>query len=394
MKLLLKPFLYIGLAFSLLFTSGCWDRTEINDLAFILGAGFDLTDKGEYLLSVQLAVPSSGIIGGGGAQHEKFFVLSAVGKSVNEAFQKIQNKSSRRLFTAHRSVIFIGESLGRHGINDILDVYTHDPRQRLRTYIMIVKGGEGRDVLQTRYPFEQVPTEAVKEMEGLGDEVSVTLRDFFIAASSEGIAPVMGVIGPERDSAEIQTNKDKLFKLAGSALFKDLKLVGFLDDNETNGFLWATDRMKNGRVNAELPNDGGMVGIVLNRAKRTITSNINGDKVKIKLQLQGQGSIVENNTRLDIGRPNNLEMVEKALEKSVEREVREVVTKLQKQYKVDNVGFGQAIYRSKPKQWKALKSQWDSRFPDVDVAIAVKIDLDGAGMAGPPLQLNPKETIR
>ena len=110
--------------------------------------------------------------------------------------------------------------------------------------------------------------------------------------------------------------------------------------------------------------------------------------------LQGQGSFVENNTRLDIGRPNNLELVEKALEKSVEREVREVVTKLQKQYKVDNVGFGQAIYRSKPKQWKALKSQWDSRFPDVDVAIAVKIDLDGAGMAGPPLQLNPKETIR
>ena len=57
---------------------------------------------------------------------------------------------------------------------------------------MVVKGREGREILQVRYPFEAVPTEAVKEMEILGSELGVTLRDLFMAASSEGIQPGYG----------------------------------------------------------------------------------------------------------------------------------------------------------------------------------------------------------
>ncbi|MDG0793923.1 spore germination protein [Cohnella ginsengisoli] len=125
--------------------SGCWDRTEINDLAFIAGSAFDLTENGDYRLSLQIAIPSStpGGVAGGGPQ-QKFFVLSATGKNANEAFEMLQKKSSRKLFTAHRSVIFIGETLGRRGINGVLDVFAHDPRQRLRTYMMVVKGGAKR----------------------------------------------------------------------------------------------------------------------------------------------------------------------------------------------------------------------------------------------------------
>lgn len=55
----MKSFLYIGLLFIVLLTSGCWDRREINDLAFISGTAFDLTKDGEYLLSLQIAVPTS-----------------------------------------------------------------------------------------------------------------------------------------------------------------------------------------------------------------------------------------------------------------------------------------------------------------------------------------------
>ncbi|WP_219838306.1 Ger(x)C family spore germination protein [Paenibacillus sp. R14(2021)] len=390
----MRAYLCIGLLCSVWMISGCWDRTEINDLAFISGTSFDLTDTGECcLLSVQIAIPSSsqgGLGGGGSGQQEKFFVLSAVGKNTSDAFQKIQMKSSRRLFTSHRSVIFIGESFGRHGINEVLDVFTHDPRQRLRTYIMVVKGGEGREILQTKYPFEQLPIEAVKEMEGLGTELAVTLRDFFITAASEGISPVMGVI-EAKDYSGGNQEKNKIFKLAGSALFKDFKIIGFLDSKQTNGFAWATNRKKSGEIDASLPNGNGNVGMQLNHAKRTITSRIIGDKIQVKIQLQGEGSLLENNTDLNINRPNNLKLVKQALEKSVETEVREVVADLQKRYKVDAIGFGQEIFRDHPKQWKALKEQWDLKYPQVDLAIGVKLNISGSGMSGTPLQLKEKE---
>ena len=57
------------------------------------------------------------------------------------------------------------------------------------------------------------------------------------------------------------------------------------------------------------------------------------------------------------------------------------------------MGFGREIYRNKPKQWKMLKGQWDSKFQDIDVSIEVKINILGSGMAGPPLYLEKKEII-
>ncbi|CAN7653552.1 Ger(x)C family spore germination protein [Paenibacillus sp. LjRoot56] len=387
----MKPFLYIGLLFTLLTTSGCWDRTEINDLAFIMGTAFDITDDGDYILSHQIAIPSSsqGGPGSGGGGNEKFFVISAVGKSINEAFYRLQKKSSRRLFTAHRVVIFIGERLSKSGIEDILDIYTHDSKQRLKTYMMVVKGGEGRDILKVKYPFEQVPSEAIKEMEALNNELAITLRDFFQASSGEGISPVLGAITPDGITEGLK--EDHIFKLAGSAIFKDFKLAGFLNESETNGLLWVTDRMEYGSLNASLPETDGTVGMILAKANRKITPQIIGDQVTFKIQLQGEGNIWENTTNLDIRKPENIKLVQKALETSVEKQVKDTLTKVQSQYKVDSVGFGREIYRNKPKQWKALKAGWNDRFPEVDVSLEVSINILGSGMAGPPLHLERKE---
>ncbi|QGQ97310.1 Ger(x)C family spore germination protein [Paenibacillus psychroresistens] len=392
----MKLFLYIGLLFTVLITSGCWDRVEINDLAFVMGTALDLSEDGNVIVSVQIAIPSSGPggPGGGGGRQEKFFVISAVGKNGNEAHQLLQKKSSRTLFTAHRGVVFIGERLAKHGIKDAVDVFTHDPRNRLKTYIMVVKGREGREILQTKYPFEQVPIEAVKEMEGLGTDLAVTLRDFFMAASSEGISPVMGVMDFEDSKEEMKENKNKIFKLGGSAIFKNFKLVGFLNEKETNGFIWVTDKLKHSRINAYLPEGNGNVGMVLYHVKRKITPEISGDKVKILIQLWGQGSLVENNSQLDISLSKNLDIVQKALEKSVKEQIQTLLAKVQKQYKVDSMGFGQEIYRNMPKKWELLKGEWDNKFPEVDTSIEVKLTISGIGMAGPPLQLKDKEIIK
>ncbi|WP_308639905.1 Ger(x)C family spore germination protein [Paenibacillus silvisoli] len=392
----MKPFLCICLLFAVMLLSGCWDRTEINDLAFVTGASFDLADNGEYNLSLQIAIPSPGQggAGGGGNGHsETFFVLSAVGKNANEAFEMIQKQSSRKLFTAHRSVIFISEACGKHGINDILDVFIHDPRQRLKTYMLVVKGGTGREILETSYPFEQLPVEAIKEMEGIGGELATTLRDFFIAASSPGINPIMGVIEDARES-KVKKDLNKTLKLAGSAIFKQTQLIGLLDGNETAGLLWATDQMKNGRISAKLPGGNGIVSMVLSHSSRRMITEIHGERIKVTFLLEGKGSLVENISNFDISRPQYLKLAQNVMEQSVQNQVKTVVNKLHKQYKVDSVGVGQDIFRNHPRQWKTLQNQWENRLPGIEVAVKAKLSIGGAGMAGAPLQLKEKEIIK
>ncbi|OBZ17682.1 Ger(x)C family spore germination protein [Bacillus sp. FJAT-26390] len=367
---------------------GCWDRTEINDLAFVTATALDLSDNGNVLCSLQIAIPSS-TEGGNhvGGKEDQFFIISAEGKDGNEIHRKLQKKSSRLLFLSHRSIIFVSERLAKHGINDVLDIFTHDPKNRLKTYIMVVKGGEGRDILKLNYPLKQVSIEAVKEMQITGDNLAVTIRDFFIAYASEGIHPVVGTI--ERDFHSKDTDKE-IFNFAGAAVFKDFKLNGLLDEKESLGLLWLTDKLKTGRITTNLPK-GGEVGMVLNQADRKIITQTPNDSVQFKIQLEGQGSLVENTSDLDINDPKNLKVIKQALEDAVKKQIQDFLFKIQKKYKVDSVGFGQEIYKNNPGKWAVLKNQWDKRFPEVHMTIDVDLKIKGSGMVHSSFEMQDKE---
>lgn len=358
--------------------SGCWDRTEMNDLAFVMGTALDLTDDGNILCTLQIAIPSSaeGRMSSGESGN-KFFVIAVEGKNGNDVHQKLQKKSSRRLLYSHRSVVFLSERIAKHGIGDSLDIFTHDPRNRLKTYLMVVKGGEARNMLQLNSPLKQVPIEAVRGMEVSGEDIAVTLRDFFIAYGSEGVHPVVGVVEPEIHSKDQQK---QIFRVAGAGVFKDLKLSGILDEKETLALMWLTDKLKVGHISANLPKGKGEIGMTLNHVDRKIITQIQHNSVQFKIQLEGQGSLVENNSALDINEPKSLIQIKKALEDAAKKQVQDFILRIQKEYKVDSVGFGQEIYKNNPDQWSSLKDQWDMRFPEADISIEVNLRIHGAGM--------------
>ncbi|WP_261300599.1 Ger(x)C family spore germination protein [Paenibacillus andongensis] len=373
------------------FISGCWDRMEMNDLAFVMGTAMDLSDDGNLLCSLQIATPSSegGMSGGGSGSKDKFFVISVEGKSGNEIHQKLQKKSSRMLFYSHRSIVFISERLAKHGIQGVLDIFTHDPRNRLKTYVMVVKGEAGKNILQMNYPLKQVPIEAVREMENSGDDLAVTLKDFFISVQSEGVQPVVGVIESDIDSKDPHK---QLFRLTGAGVFKDLKLSGLLDINETLGLMWVTDKLKFGRITANLPEGKGEVGMLITHAERKIVTQTGHDPVQFKIQLEGQGSLTENNSGLDINEPKNLKLITKALEDAAKKQVQDVIFKIQKKYKVDSVGFGHEIYKHNPEKWANLKNQWDTRFPEADISVEVNLIIKGEEMVHSSFESKEKES--
>jgi len=381
-----------SLLLTMLVISGCWDRTEINDLAFVMGTALDLTDDGNILCTLQVAIPSAysgGSSGGGGGMQEKHFIISAEGKNGNDIHRLLQKESSRRLFFSHRSIVLISERLAKHGIQDTLDIFTHDPRNRLKTYIMLVKGGDAKTILQMKYPLKQIPIEAVKEIEGSGDDLAVTLRDFYISLLTEGLNPVIGVIEPAINVNEMQ--RQASFRFTGAAAFKNLKLSGLLDERETLGYMWVTDKLKFSRLTAKLPEGNGEVGIMLTHADRKIITQIQQESVKFKIVLDGQGSLVENNSSLNISEPKDLKIMKEALEDASKRLVEDILFKIQKKYKVDCVGFGQEVYKNNPELWTTLKDKWEGQFPETDIQVEVNLTIKGAGMVNSTLELQEKE---
>lgn len=303
----------------------------------------------------------------------------------------MQERISRRLFFAHRSVIFISEKMAKRGIHDILDQFNREPRNRMRTFIMVVKGAEAREVLNIQYPFEQAPTEAIRELEVLKTNLGVTMRDFFINASSEGITPTIGVIQPVRATKGLTKNISKIFRVSGAAIMKDLKLKGFLNKSQTQSLLWAKNQLKYTRLSADLPKDNQNIGLILIDTKSTFTPNFSGNDIRFHIKLEGKGTIFDNNSKLDIGQTKNLAYVKTKLEKKAVKQFQDMLNQAQKHYKVDIIGLGQELAENHPKQWKKLKQNWDQRFAKANIKVDANITIISTGMTGPPLIYQEKE---
>ena len=69
--------------------TGCWDRTETNDIAFVLTSSVDLEEDGKYRVAYMLPLPGSmgGASGGGGgtAGGKSYYIDSEVGTTLRDA---------------------------------------------------------------------------------------------------------------------------------------------------------------------------------------------------------------------------------------------------------------------------------------------------------------------
>lgn len=198
----------------------------------------------------------------------------------------MQTQLSRQLYRGQRRVIVIGEPLAREGINEVLDTYTRDPNISLRTDMFVVKGGTAREFLKTSYPLETIPVVGVlKENAQTGVRETTGLLNFLLSANGEGRSPTLPAIGiGSTDSSktggdhEDQSNA-KGFRIVGTGILdKDLKLIGFLNMDESRGLYWVTGNLQRLMVTAFVPQEKGYVSLDVNRMGSKIQPITSGTK--------------------------------------------------------------------------------------------------------------------
>lgn len=403
----------VFLVLSLILT-GCWDRQELNDQAIVLGWGMDLMENGEYLATANLVLPlvskSGGQESGGQSSTSGFMTESAFGKNNRDAEQNMQRKLSRVLFPGHRRNIFIGEKLAEKGVFSIMDEYGRSPMVRPRSNIFVVKGGTAQEAMSIAYQLEANPAIAVQKIqEKSGAPISRSLLDFFIMANGTGcgVMPALSIETPEVNTDK-KTPEDSppqtTLSLYGAAVFNEkLKLAGYLNYDEFWVRLWITNRLafRNfttiiNSIDADKP--GGAAADALSGATRGKTVSINVDTFKsqitpvmtgalpkFRILLEGKGFIEENNSPLNLSRPDNVQKVEARMNQYLEARIKKVLTKVQKDFKCDIFGFGDTIHHRHPYQWKKLAADWDTIFPDIDMDVTVKLNLTGTGLTGQSL---------
>lgn len=357
--------------------TGCWDRTELNDRALIIASGIDWAPEGEIRFTDQILIPHS-LMGQQSGIHESFATVSATGKNVLDAAQKLQTKLSRRQFLGHRRNIFIGEKLARQGLSGIMDEFTRNPDTRLHSDVFVVKGSTAAQVLQIQSSMEKYPAVAItKSRRNVGGAVGTTLVTFLMATNSDTSCATLPVV---TITQEDPISKFPTLDFAGRGIFnRDLQLVGYLNFPDASLRLWMNNALKLRQQTFYVHGTSDVATVDLFHFRGAVSPTWRHGLPQFQVRLSANGIIRENNSHLQVTTPHAIDRMERSVNQEIEDDVSQMIHRVQRNYGTDIFGFDQAVARSYPKAWKTLKYHWLSVFPEISVSVRSDIKIRSVG---------------
>lgn len=382
-------------ALSLTATS-CWNRREIESLGFVSAVGIDRSKEDDQIeLTVHIVKPfAMGTVEQGSSLEKPFWVASAKGRTTFDAIRNFLDISPRRLFWAHNNLIVFGEELARKGVLDVIDVFYRDGEPRRRANILVVQGTTAREFLQAEFELERLPAEGIRGIllaarTGLSTIATPTLNDFLQMLEDEGVEPVAlrAEIIPKRQTFDItgdllRTEVKALGRLSGAAVFKDDKLVGWLDKYETRGLNWVKGQVKSGILVINQPGqEDKFIGLEILRAKGGVKPETTDDRIVFTVKVEAEANVGDVQGFINFMDPPEIwSVLEQRMADAIRNEIMAAVAKA-KQLGSDVFGFGAELGRKNPKQWAKLKDRWDEEFRRIDVKVEVKAKLRRFGLA-------------
>lgn len=386
-----KGVLLLLCLFGLAILSGCWNRRELNELAIAVAAGVDRVDD-RYRLSVQVVVPGQVASKKAGGDQAPATLYTAEGDTIFEAARRMTQVSPRKIYFSHLRMFLISEPMARRGISDFLDFLLRDHEFRTDFYLVVTKGGTARDSLKIMTPLEPVPANKLFNSMQTSERVwapsvTVTLDELVNDLNSEGKHPVLtglDIAGdPEAGAApeNVQSIENRTnLKFHGLGIFKSDKLIGWLNEPESRGYHYIKGGVHSS-VGFVSCGDQGRVALETIRTDTKVKGKVTGlhPEIEIKVYIEGNVGDVECKG-IDLTQTESIKELETKMENKSEQMITSVVTKVQKQYKVDIFGFGEAIRRANPHYWKRIKQDWDDQyFPSLPVRVKVDYHIRRTG---------------
>lgn len=374
--------------------AGCWDSTEVEELAVMPLLGFDWVQENgqdQWLVTGRISDPD----GGGGQMGDspkgvsKEKIIKGYGATILEAIDDMTKHSSRTPFWGDVLAAILGERAAREKLPEFIDVNMRFPEARPRTYVMVTEG-LAYDLLQAEPLLDQALAREVKRMADrrtheTGHCCRPTTANFVAALLSpdrDAVASHIRLVRPE-DKAEGSTTSGVVME--GMGFFRGNRLAGWLGREETLGYILMTHKVSQGDINIPLELEGKGLTVKLIRSKPKIKKTIAQGQISFQITIKAQGTLYEggglNLTEAEMNR------IQEAAEHAIETSAVKAVTAAQ-EYGADFLGLSQDLHRSHPSVWREIQPSWRETFQQAKVEVQADIELVHAGRAGKKLEIN------
>jgi len=365
------------------FITGCSSNKEIEDLALASLWGIDLvTENGvdKYEHWGKLMIPSDMGKQNNQAQESSpsETLISGEGRGFFESTNDVMERLSQTPFYGHGTATIVGSRLAERKMRMEMEIPLSFSDTRPNVYFFVTKGQASQIVQQlpltTSTLTQQIKAQADKTAQTNGQACGVTLGEF-----SEWI------LSPDRDALlpEIELSEPKKGEtvsrsviVQGFGVFRDSKLVGWLDKEESTGYLLITKNLKNSFIPISFTKDDNLLSYLLVGSKSKIYVEMTGGKPSFKIRIQTLGMLYETDN-LNF----TLELI-KPLEQQIADKIREYPLKTinkAKEYDADFLGLMQKLHRYNPSAWQAIAPNWRESFREANVEVEVDAKILGRG---------------
>lgn len=321
----------ILIIFIIFLLSGCYNYTELNKIAIVSSISIDKKDK-EYLVGAQVM----NIKTKDDTEGSKVIVFEEKGKTIEEALRKMTTKSNKKLYGGHLSKLVISEEVAKEGIIDIIDLFQRLPEIKDEFTITISKGIDANKVIKIMTSPESIPADYVKNTIASADlESALTysskLDEFTSYYLKKYIDPVISVIevndfsdeGEKMENNE-STNPKTTISLDNIATTKDGKLDIFLDENETIGYNFVRDSVKEMIIPIKCDNENyASISITNSKTKNKVSKENN--IYKIDLDINSKAMINEYNCKANLTEEKTINNLQKKTEKQIKKYINDAL---------------------------------------------------------------------
>lgn len=362
----------------LLLAAGCWDRVEVEQRGFVIGAAIDLLEDEQLRLTYQFGVPGGMKTAGGQSRQLPYMNISSEAHTVFKAARQMANETSRPPYLEHNRIIILSEAVAKSGsLGDVLDPFIRDAETRRAAKVMVA-AGEASELLSFRPPNEVLPaqyidsaaenpdkSEAITPPTNIGD-----VHGFLLRHASFALPKI--------------TLEHNRVLTSGAAVFNgyDHQMRGFLNNEETTGRNFITGELKAGALEVRV--DGEHLVFEIKKHKRRLRADISEPtrpEFDVTIEVEGNlgESHLENRSVLS---PELLKEAERKAEQEVLRLTDTVIRKVQQTYKSDIFGMSEHLYENHYAVWQQLKDNWDhgvNYFSTCTIRVQPKVKLRVVG---------------
>lgn len=376
----------------ILLLSGCWDKVEIDERAFVTAIGYDKyegrdkesEEKIENETQEQplnrfvrtVTYPNVSVIAGKG-EGDPFFVYSTVCASWADGRQQVALRDNKNYYAYHLKAIIFGEELARdEGLfRELFDTFERSVFLNRKLYFFVTPD-KAQDVLMTDTGknmdvglfIEELMDKEIKPTRMSKSDLDTIVID--LMESNAALAP------------RIIKSKDEL-KVSGAAVLKDNKMIGMLGELETRDVLVLKGETK--KADYTIKVDDNFIVISQTNIKSKMKAYEGKDeKINVHFTIKVEGDITQHyfDTPVEPFDAKYIEKVNKKASEVLSKELEDVFKKIQKDFGADVFKVGEYLRKFQPDTWEKIKDNWEEIYPKANVKVEFEMNIRRVGIEG------------